>query len=433
MIQASRTRPLVAQRLFLVLLLVVVGLSGCQPRIAPPENTVHLTLWHGVNPPPNRDVLQQLVDRFNQTHPTIQVEPLYIGQPDQQMPKILAAIVGNAAPNLLWFSPVITGQLVELEAIRPLDDWLANSPLETQLDPVLFASMELEGHRWSIPFGTNNVGIFYRPSLFAAAGIKTLPTSWQELRQITRQLTFLKNGKWQHGMMLPLGKGEWTVFTWLPFLWSGGGELQENSTAPVTLVTSGAIAALELWHDLLKDGAILSQPERGYELDDFLAGTVAMQLTGPWTLRQLNATSVDFAVMPVPTGTRPATGVGGENLFLLKASPQEEQAAIEFMSYVLSEEFQTEWAIETGYLPVNIRSRQSQPYQTYLAQNPAVSVFLQQAADGRSRPIGAGYNRISESLGQAIEAVLLNKRTPLEALQMAQDRLELSMGIKRTE
>jgi multiple sugar transport system substrate-binding protein len=119
--------------------------------------------------------------------------------------------------------------------------------------------------------------------------------------------------------------------------------------------------------------------------------------------------------------------VGGENLFLLKSSPVEEQAAIEFMGYVLSEEFQTEWAIGTGYLPVNLRSRQSDRYQTYVAQNPAVEVFLQQADKGRSRPIVAGYNRISESLGQAIEAVLLDRRTPQAALQVAQERLELAI------
>jgi len=39
-----------------------------------------VTFWHGVNPPPNRDVLQVLVDRFNQEHPDIQVESLYVGQ-----------------------------------------------------------------------------------------------------------------------------------------------------------------------------------------------------------------------------------------------------------------------------------------------------------------------------------------------------------------
>ncbi|MBC7969103.1 MAG: ABC transporter substrate-binding protein [Verrucomicrobia bacterium] len=431
-----------------LLCLCLLVLLGCQAATARPSNVTHLTLWQGVNPPPNRAVLQQLVDQFNREHPTIQVESLYVGQSDQQLPKILAAIVGNAAPDLLWYSPLLTGQLIELKALRPLDDWLTASPLRQQLDPALFESMTLEDHLWSIPFGTNNVGIFYRPSLFEAAGITTLPKTWADFRRVARQLTRDTDGDGridQHGMLLPLGKGEWTVFMWLPFLWSGGGDLrggepgvrsqghqgplQLNSGTPkpqMQLVSPGAIAALQCWRDLIDDGsAMLSAPERGYELDGFLAGKVAMQLSGPWTLGALQATGVDFGVLPIPKQVTQATAIGGENLFLLKTTPAREQAAQTFAEYVLSEEFQTQWAIGTGYLPTNLRSRQSKAYQTYKTKQPVVEVFLAQAPYGRSRPIFAGYNRVSENLGRAIEATLLGQSSPLESLNAAQKRLDL--------
>ncbi|MDX2212780.1 MAG: ABC transporter substrate-binding protein [Oculatellaceae cyanobacterium bins.114] len=412
-------------------------LTACQPNRGDRPSSVasavtHLTLWHGINPPPNRDVFQKLVDQFNQTHPQIQVESLYVGQSDQQMPKILAAVVGNASPNMLWYPPMLTGELVELQAIRPIEDWLTTNPIQAEIDPVLFESMQFENHLWSVPFGVNNVGIFYRPSLFEAAGITQLPKTWDELRQTAKALTHHGPGQDQYGMVLPLGKGEWTVFTWLPFMWSGGGELTPPESPGVEVENSGAIAALHLWQDLLKDGsAILSQPERGFELDGFLKGRVAMQLTGPWTLGQLAGTDVDFGVMPIPADVKSATVVGGENLFIFKTTPQEEQAALTFAEYVLSEPFQTQWAIGTGYLPVNLRSRQSQAYQAFIAQQPAVQVFLDQADHGRSRPIAPGYNRISESLGRAIEATLLDKSTPEAALNTAQQRLDLIFGTRQ--
>lgn len=416
---------------------VCLLLSGCQAAPSA-DSVIHLTLWQGVNPPPNRDVLQTLVDRFNQDHPTIQVESLYVGQGDQQLPKILAAVVGSAAPDMLWFAPMLTGQLVDLDAIRPLEDWLNSSPVRSQIDPALFDSMTLEGHLWSVPFGTNNVGIYYRPSLFKAAGITELPKTWNDLRQVARTLTRDTNGDDradQHGILLPLGKGEWTVFTWLPFMWSGGGDLKapgNDAAAEVTLVNDGAIAALQLWRDLIQDGsAILSAPERGYELDGFLAGKVAMQISGPWTLGQLQATNVDFGVLPIPTGATRATAMGGENLFLFKTTPEQERAARVFAEYVLSEAFQTQWAIGTGYLPVNLSSRQSAEYQAFKAKQPAVDVFLEQAPYGRSRPIFPGYNRISENLGRAIESVLLGKSSPQDALQASQQRLDLVLKANR--
>ncbi|MBD0270220.1 MAG: carbohydrate ABC transporter substrate-binding protein, partial [Cyanobacteria bacterium Co-bin8] len=160
----------------------VLLLSGCQSQPPSASGKVHLTLWQGISPPANREVFQSLVAQFNQTHPDIEVESLYVGQPDQQIPKILTAIVGNAAPDILWYVPQLTGQLVELEAIQPLENWLDQSPLKAQIDPALFDTMSLEGHLWSIPFATNNAAIFYRPSLFEAAGITDLPKTWPELR-----------------------------------------------------------------------------------------------------------------------------------------------------------------------------------------------------------------------------------------------------------
>lgn len=421
-------------RLLILLLATLITVTGCQ--IISNNNqteVIKLTLWQGVNPPPNRDVLQKLVDKFNLTHSDIQVESLYVGQQDQQMPKILAAVVGNAPPDLLWFNPTIGGQLVELDALVQLDEMLDSSPIKEEIDKALFESMVYKSKIWSVPFATNNVGVFYRPSLFKAAGITQLPKTWDELRQVAKKLTRDTNGDGkidQHGIFLPLGKGEFTVFVWLPFMWSGGGELinGESQVAAAVDVSNnkGAVSALQFWHDLIADGsAMLSGPERGYETDALLAGKVAMQLTGPWTLGQFQATGVDFDVFPIPVGQRPATSIGGENLFLFKTTPARQKAAFKFAEYVLSEEFQTQLALGTGYLPINVKSRQNPKYLEFANKQPAVKVFLDQAKFGRSRPIFPGYNRVSESLGRAIEAVLLGKSTPTEALKESQQRLNL--------
>lgn len=416
----------------IAVLLLCITLQGCAvSNVSQAAAPLKLTLWQGVNPPSNREVLQKLIDRFNQSHPDIQIESLYIGQPDQQMPKILASVVGNAPPDLLWFNPTLTGQLIELNAIRPLDEWLAQSPIKDQLDPALLTSMSYEGHDWSMPFDTNNVGVFYRPSLFKAAGIKTLPKTWEEFRATAQRLTRDTNEDGRadrHGIQLALGKGEFAVFTWLPFLWSAGSNVDTTPIAnglTVKISQTGAIAALKLWQDLVKDGsAILSQPERGYELDNFLAGKVAMQISGPWTLGQLQQANVDFDVFPMPAQDRSATALGGENLFVLKTNPERERAAFAFAEYAASERFQSEWALGTGYLPVNLKSRETPEYKAFIQKQPSLNVFLEQMANARSRPIFPGYTRVSENLGRALEATLLG-RAPEVALEEAQARIDL--------
>ncbi|BAU62993.1 extracellular solute-binding protein [Stanieria sp. NIES-3757] len=405
----------------------VLLITSCQLQVQTNDNFVRITLWHGINPPENRDVFNELVANFNQSHPDIEVEALYIGQPDAQLPKIFAATVSEQPPDLLWFVAQITGKLAQLDALLPLENWLNNSPIRQEIDPAMLPSMELNGHILSVPFATNNAAIFYRPSLFEQAGINKLPETWEELKKVAQQLSKDTNGDRridQHGILLSLGKGEWTVFTWLPFIYSAGGELLTDNQP--NLVNQGVIEALQLGADLVQENlAILSAPERGYELDSFLGGSAAMQITGPWTLAQLQETKTDYGVFPFPANKTQAAVIGGENLFVFKTTPERERACLKFLEYILSEEFQTNWALKTGYLPINLKSQQSTEYQQFIAQNPVLEVFLKQMKTARSRPIIPQYNRLSENLGRAIEAVLLGKETPETALAKSQQRLEL--------
>jgi len=413
-----------------LILILCLSLLTFSCSFTPNDGKVHLTLWQGVNPPTNREVLQQLVDKFNRSQPDVFVESLYVGQPDQQIPKILSAVIGNAVPDLLWYSPTLTGRLVELDAILPLNDLLARSTRREEIDPALLPTMQLGDRIWSVPFSTNNVAIFYRPSLFEAAGIKQLPQTWDELKTVAKQLTIDKDGDNridQHGIFLPLGKGEFTVFIWSPFLWSAGGDLLQDQKPQLN--TPAAQTALQLWLDLVKsDSAILSQPERGYEEDNFISGKVAMQISGSWALRFMTSKKIDFGVMPIPRDRNAATAIGGENLFLFKTNPEREAAAWKFAEYVVSEAFQTAWSTQTGYLPVNLKSQTSPAYAEYIKQQPEVSIFIQQMSSGRVRPLTADYPRISESIGRAIESTLLQKNTPAEALANAQRSLDLSSG-----
>jgi multiple sugar transport system substrate-binding protein len=416
----------VTGRLFflaIVLSSCLLILSGCQPT-PKDDGVIRLTLWQGINPPANRDVFNKLVDKFNQTHSDIQVESIFAGGLDQQLPKILAAVVGNVPPDILTFYPQMTGQFVELDAIRPLDDWRDTSPLKSEVSPNLLEALTLNDHLWSLPLYTSNIGIFYRPQLFQAAGITETPRTWAELREVAQKLTVDKDGDGQpeqYGMLLPLGKGEWTVFSWLPFLWSAGGDVISDNQP--NLNSPAALEALQFWQDLIKDGsAKLSAPERGYEEDDFIAGRVAMQITGPWTY--IMKSDVDYQVFPMPGNVTQATTIGDGNLYIMKTTPEREAAAMKFLEFVVSEEFQTEWSIGTGFLPVNIKSIQSQAFQEFIQDKPVLQVFLEQMPVARGRPIIAGYNSLSESLGRAIEATLLGE-SPQKALQTAQKRLQL--------
>ncbi|WP_017651715.1 ABC transporter substrate-binding protein [Fortiea contorta] len=414
------------KRVLLLLFLLgfsLVMLSACQGITQKNSGVIHLALWQSINPPVNRDVFEKLVNKFNQTHQDIKVESIFLARPE--LPKILTSVVSNAPPDILVFYPQITGQLVQLGAIASLEDWLEKLPIKSEVIPNTLDELKLGDRLWSVPLYTSNLGIFYRPKLFQAAGITEMPKTWAELRQIAKKLTIDRNGDHhpeQSGILLPLGKGEWTVFSWFPFLLSAGGEILTNNRPNLT--NPGAITALKFWQDLIKDGsATLSPPERGYEEDAFITGRVAMQITGPWTY--ITKSNVDYGVFPIPANVNHATATGGGNLYIMKTKPEREKAALKFLEYIISEEFQTQWSTGTGFLPINKKAAESEPYQKYLKQKPWLKVFMDQIPVSYPRPTIAGYSRLSDSLGRAIESALLGKSSAENALKSAQERIEL--------
>jgi len=409
-----------------VLILLVPLLTGCQNSMegTSADGVTRITFWHGINPPENREIFNELLAQFNENNPNIEVQGLYVGQPDEQLPKIIASVVGNQPPDVLWYVPQLTGKLVDLGAIKPLTEWFDGSTLKEEIEPAMLSTMRLGNEIWSVPFATNNTAMFYRPSLFEEAGITELPSTWDEFVTVAGQLT---KGNEQHGVLLSSGKGEFTVFVWLPFIYGADGFIVENDQP--NLINEGTQKALSLGAELVNSNyAILSAPDRGYELDDFISGRVAMQITGPWTLAQLKQSGIDYGVFPLPVVDKPATVLGGESLFVFKTNPEREEASLRFLEYILGKEFQQQWALKTGYLPINRLVKDSAEYQQFVAENPVLEVFLEQMDNAYTRPILSDYPTISENLGRAIESTLLGQKSAEDALGESQKRINLSVG-----
>jgi multiple sugar transport system substrate-binding protein len=168
--------------------------------------------------------------------------------------------------------------------------------------------------------------------------------------------------------------------------------------------------------------------DAGYKMDDFVGGRVSMVINGPWNYRMLQEQkNLEFGVAPLPEDATRATNIGGENLFIFRSTPEKERAAWEFALWAMSPDFQRDWAMETGYLPVNREVVYDPTYARYLEENPKLKIFLDQMEFGKVRPPVPHYPELSNHLGRAIEKVLLKRASPAEALQEAAEAVEYEM------
>ncbi|MEW6127878.1 MAG: ABC transporter substrate-binding protein [Acidobacteriota bacterium] len=381
-----------------------------------------VTFWHGMESGINNRVLQAKIDEFNATHADIFIDAQVYGAADQLGPKLDAAVAGKTPPDLLWWAPAFFPKYAEAGALRSLDDLIGEDRdfNKNEVYDFLWQAGIYQGKIYTAPFSANNLAIYYNKKMFADAGINKLPQTWEEFKTVAQLLTDENT----HGLLIPIGSSEWTVWTWQCFLWQAGGELL-TADHRAAFNSPAGVEALDYWRAFMKDGSgVFSETDAGYKTDDFLSGRVAMMINGPWNYSSLKTqTAVDIGVLPLPRNARAATNIGGEALFLFKSTPQKERAAWEFMKFIMSADFQTDWAINTGYLPVSKSAAQSIAFQEFLQANPFMKTYNEQMPTGKTRPSIAAYPALSATLGKYLEAALYDKYSSQEALDKAAEEV----------
>ncbi len=379
---------------------------------------VTLVFWHGIESPESNAILKSMVNKFNTTHKNIEVKLQNYGAADQVQGKIMTAVQGGNQPELLWWAPAFTGMLAEADVLVAAEDYIKKDRKFKKSDiyPGLWEVSKHKGKIYTVPFEANCLGIYYNKKHFKEAGIKKLPKTWNQFYAAAKKLTTKK----RYGFQVPIGTNEWTVWTWQTLLWQAGGEfLNKKKTAPAFNSKAG-VTAIKFWKKMIDNKvANFSEPDAGYKTDEFEAGKISMMINGPWNLMRLKDNK-DLGIFFLPKKKRYATNIGGENLFIFKTTKAKEKASWEFAKWIMSADFQVEWTMKTGYLPVSKSAAKAPKYKAFLKKNPNVAVYVDQMKYGKARPSVPAYNEISAALGKQLEQALYGDKTPEAALKSAE-------------
>ncbi len=392
---------------------LLFAFSACSTNAS---NKTVVTFWHGMESGVNNRVLQSKIDAFNAAHPKLFIDAQIYGSADQLGPKLDAAVAGKTPPDLLWWSPAFFPKYAEAGALKNLDELIAQDAAFKRDDVYnyLWELGTFEGKLYVTPFSANCLGVYYNKQMLNEANV-TPPQTWDEFKAAARKLT--RNGV--YGFQIPIGTSEWTVWTWQCFLWQAGGEILTADKKQAAFNSASGIAALEFWKSLYDEKlANFSETDAGYKTDNILSNRIAMTINGPWNYADLK-TQTNIGVFALPKRERAATNIGGESLFLFKSNAQRERAAWEFMKFVMSADFQVDWAMATGYLPVSQSAANDARYQAFLRDNPFIKSYNDQMPTGKTRPSIAQYPALSQTLGKYLEAALYGKLSAQAALDKA--------------
>ena len=203
----------------------------------------------------------------------------------------------------------------------------------------VIANRMVDGKIYGIPMEVEPMAFYYSIKAFEDAGLNEndVPKTWDELLELGKKLTT----KDRYGLEFATLPGYYQNFTWYPFMWQGGGELQ-GADGKSAFDSPATVAALKLWQDAVKSGAAPRQclGQGGNDIAANLgAGYCVMQNVGIWGISGMaaNAPTVPYGIfkLPIPTGGKYVT-VGGGWAFVANSMGKNPEAASKFITWALA-------------------------------------------------------------------------------------------------
>jgi multiple sugar transport system substrate-binding protein len=405
---------------YIAVLGLLVGVGVISPiRTSAQSDKTKITFWNYWDGQ-NGEAIKALVDKYNQDHPNVEVENVFIGFNDL-LPKLLAATAGGDAPDVAAGDLIWMPKLARSGALVPLDDQIASAGFDvSDIYPALLNAGKYEGKTYSLPVSTNNLQLFYNKDLFEQAGLdpSNPPTTWDELRSMAKQCTNESDGV--YGMELFTEPGEGLTWQFQVYLWQAGGDFLNEDMTKAAFNSPAGEQALQFWVDLLNTDKSAPLAPWG----EFGQGKACMAMDGSWMVGGMTAEppfNFGTAAMPIPTGGKEATNMGGEQLVVFKTDEAKQQAAFDFITWLTSPDVQTEWDKQTGFAPIRESVATSPEYLDYVNTSmPALLPFVENQKNAHNRPPVPNYPEISDAFSRELEAALLGQASPQEALTKAE-------------
>ena len=380
-----------------------ISLAGCSgTTTADPDAPVTLTFWgsygNGGNSAQQEVLESTLIPAFEAEHPGITVE--YVDVPyDDLLQKLTTSAAGDELPDLVRADLGWVPRFAKLGVLVPLSEVMDDfDALAERTYPGVLATNLWDGAYYGLPLDTNTRVLISNPDVLATAGVDGPPATFEEFVALGEALEGTGTTLYSDG-----GLGAWNI---MPWIWSGGGDItdEELTTASGVLDSEENVETVQMLVDLYQAGqignGIIGNEGATSTSEGLPAGVYGTILDGPWMTGIWTDQFPEFAPIysPVPAGPGGSVSVvGGEDIVLTAAS-EHQDAALEFIRFTQSDEFQLA-LVPTGQLTVIEELGAEQ-----VALVPALEVFTEQ--------LGSARNRLAIPQGSEIDGILSGALVP---------------------
>ncbi|CEJ44767.1 ABC transporter substrate-binding protein [Umezakia ovalisporum] len=371
--------------------------------------TIKLSGWAGN--PIEQKLLKQLLQDFELEHPHIKVKYEVIS--DQYMDVLTTRLIGEAAPDVFYLESVEAPFLMSQNLLEPLNTYITPEFDLEDFEEGLLDNFKYKDNIYGLPKDYSTLALFYNQKAFAAAGLSSPPSNWDELRTYSKVLTG-KLSKYGFGVTPQLSNQAYKITAF------GGKVVDENGNA--AFATPEALQGLQLVIDQYqKDGTSAQATDVGTNSGTEMFGQsrVAMVIDGNWAIPYLETTfpDLEFATAEVPTINDKKGTMVFTVAYVMNKQSQHKATAWELISYLTGKEGMAKWT-GTGFA---LPTRTSVAAQLGYDQDPLRSPLVAGIDYGTTWQIGKYPATIANNFDNQFISALLGQQPLQSAMVRAEN------------
>ncbi len=385
-------KKLVSMLLLLAMLLSLTSFAAAEDVPVYDGSEVTITFYHtmGTN---LKDVLDAYIAEFNVLYPNIHIQHTAVGSYDDVRDQIATEITVNNQPNIAYCYPDHVALYNLARVVQTLDAYIDSTATVTRAD----GSTEImgltdeqkadfiegyyneglqfgDGKMYTLPLSKSTEVLYYNKTFFEENGL-AVPTTWEEMEQLCEQIVEIDP------MSIPLGydsEANWFI------------TMTEQYQSPYTSATGDHFLFdndtnkefVKLFREWYQEGYLTTQKLYGAYTSGLFTSTgtiksyMSIGSSAGATHQRPNANAdgsypfeVGIATIPQVDGSNPKVISQGPSLCIFKkANPQEVAASWLFVKYLTtSVEFQAEFSMVSGYVPVIKSVSENEVYADFIA------------------------------------------------------------------
>lgn len=403
---------------------------------------IRFTEWDGGD---TLAVYEEIADKFNQSQSKIHVTVMNI--PDEYDTKITTMVAGNDVPEVCMLDAAsLMYTYAEEGIVMNMQDFInkdANFDKASMLDQ--FKYMLTGDYMAGYGIGSENITMFYNPSLFQKYGLEEPPASykdawdWDTFVNVAQQLTIDKEGR---NALDPAFDPEnietygVTISKWwagyMPFLYSEGGDyLNEDGTA-IGYASEQGIDVLQKLADLTYKYHVAPTPTASETMpgasEALTTNKVAMTFDGQWTNAALMSDGVNYNVAALPKmGATAKTTMTYGGISIMNT--EKADAAWEFVKYILSKGACDPLYKSGLWLPTNANEYTDEYIKSFITdkhpKNYYESIVVPMMDGTAERPVVAtikNFNKINDIISPALDLLWSGEMTAADAIASIKDQ-----------